>query len=266
MSRRAFLALILVNLAGVLVLLFTHPHLMVSPGKLMDAHLELTTDCFACHTPFRGSPPKKCIVCHKVNDIGLRTTKGVAIGGEKKNVAFHQKLIEEDCVACHSDHKGVKAFRPIGQFFHGLLDPVVEKQCDGCHQQPGDALHQRIRGNCGECHSQQAWKPATLDHDPYFRFDRDHTTECATCHVESNYGSYTCYGCHEHSRSKIREEHLEEGIQDYENCVECHRSGDKDEAEQIWKSRGLRAEGGMPGLEGREGHEKERKHKRKDHD
>jgi hypothetical protein len=47
--------------------------------------------------------------------------------------------------------------------------------------------------------------------------------------VDNDYTRYTCYGCHEHSRSKIREEHLEEGIYQYENCVECHRSGDAEE-------------------------------------
>ncbi len=42
---------------------------------------------------------------------------------------------------------------------------------------------------------------------------------------------YTCYGCHAHSRSGIREEHLEEGIYRYENCVECHRSGEAEEGD-----------------------------------
>ena len=37
---------------------------------------------------------------------------------------------------------------------------------------------------------------------------------CVTCHVDNDYSNYTCYGCHEHSRSKIREEHVEEGIHD----------------------------------------------------
>jgi hypothetical protein len=36
------------------------------------------------------------------------------------------------------------------------------------------------------------------------------------------------YGCHEHSRSKIREEHVKEGVSDYENCVECHCSRDEE--------------------------------------
>jgi hypothetical protein len=55
--------------------------------------------------------------------------------------------------------------------------------------------------------------------------------------MDNDFNQYTCYGCHEHSRSNIRGEHREEGIYDYENCVECHRSADEDEAERLWRSR-----------------------------
>jgi len=171
-----------------------------------------------------------------VAEIGLVTSKGVPIAKEKKNVAFHQKLLEEDCVACHSDHKGVMAFRPISRFSHDLLEPALQEQCDSCHANPGDALHTKIKGNCAQCHHLAGWTPATFEHDDFFRFDRHHDTECETCHMDNDYSSYTCYGCHEHSRSKIREEHREEGIYDYENCVECHRSGDEDEAKRVWRS------------------------------
>ena len=251
------MTIVMANLAAVLLLVFIYPHLMVSPGKLIDAHLELTTACFACHSGFTGSPAEKCIQCHKVEEIGVKTTKGLSIAKEKKNVAFHQKLIKEDCVACHSDHKGVKAFRPIGQFSHQLLKPVVQGQCKGCHGYPRDTLHQNIKGPCGQCHSDESWTPATFDHDEFFRFDKDHTTECRTCHMNNDFSNYTCYGCHEHSRSKIREEHIEEGIYEYESCVECHRSGDEDEAKYLWKSRRLRSGEGEnvsqpPGLKGQE--------------
>ena len=237
MKQKTLITVVAINLAALVLLAIFLPHLMVSPGKLIDAHTELATDCFACHTPFVGSKPEKCIACHEVAEIGIKTTKGLAIDKEEKNVAFHQKLTEEDCVACHSDHKGVQAFRPIGQFSHQLLEPAVEKQCDSCHVNPGDALHQKIEGNCGSCHTQTRWTPATFEHDKYFRFDKDHRTDCKTCHIENDYDNYTCYGCHEHSRSKIREEHVEEGIYDYEICVECHRSGDEDEAEFIWRTK-----------------------------
>lgn len=237
MKNKTVILLVAFNLAALVLLAIVSPHLMISPGKPIAAHAELATDCFACHTPFIGSTPEKCIACHKVAEIGIKTTKGLAIDTEEKNVAFHQQLTEEDCVACHSDHKGVQAFRPIGQFSHQLLEPAVETLCDSCHANPGDALHRKIEGNCSSCHTQERWTPATFDHDEHFRFDRDHTTECSTCHMNNDYSSYTCYGCHEHSRSKIREEHVEEGIYDYENCVECHRSGDEDEAEYIWRTK-----------------------------
>jgi hypothetical protein len=231
MNRKTVPLIVLANLAVVLALVFIYPQFMISPGTLIEAHRTLDDDCFACHTPFLGSSPAKCTACHKVQDIGLVTTQGVVIAGEKKSVAFHQHLTEEDCVACHSDHKGVKAFRPISQFSHQLIEPSFVQRCDSCHSSPDDSLHRMIAGNCGQCHGQDGWKPATFDHDRYFRFDADHTTACATCHVGNDFRSYTCYGCHAHSRSGIRASHLEEGIDRYENCVECHRSGDAEGAE-----------------------------------
>lgn len=238
MKKTLVWGIVIANLAVLLALAVFAPHLMIQPGKLIDAHQELETDCFACHRPFLGSAPEKCIRCHEVEEIGLRTTRGQPIAREKKNVAFHQKLIEDDCVACHADHKGVQAFKPIGRFSHALVDPQVREQCGGCHRKPGDALHRKVGDDCGRCHTNEGWIPATFDHDRYFRFDRHHPDDCAKCHVQNDYDTYTCYGCHEHSRSKIREEHIEEGIRDYENCVECHRSGDEDEAKRLWRSRG----------------------------
>jgi hypothetical protein len=236
MKNKTFIFIVAINLLALILLAIISPQLMISPGKPIDAHTELATDCFACHTPFIGSPPAKCIACHKVEDIGKKTTKGLLIAKEKKNVAFHQQLIDDDCVSCHSDHKGVKAFRPISQFSHNLLEVTLQKQCDRCHSNPVDDLHRKIKGNCGQCHTQDAWIPATFEHEKYFSFDRDHTTECVVCHDNNDYANYTCYGCHEHSRSKIREEHIEEGIRDYESCTECHRNANEDDAKRIWRS------------------------------
>lgn len=236
MKNNTLTIIVALNLIVLVLLAIFVPHLMVSPGKPIDAHAELATDCFACHTPFLGSRAAKCIACHKTADIGLKTTKGLVIDKEKKNVGFHQKLIEEDCVACHSDHRGVKAFRPISRFSHNLLQSSLQKQCDSCHSTPTDALHQKIKGNCVQCHNNEAWTPASFEHEKYFRFDRDHDAECKVCHTDNDYSRYTCYGCHEHSRSKIREEHVEEGIANYEECVDCHRSANEDEAKRKWRS------------------------------
>jgi hypothetical protein len=77
--------------------------------------------------------------------------------------------------------------------------------------------------------------------------------------VDNDYTRYTCYGCHEHSRSKIREEHLEEGIYQYENCVECHRSGDAEEGREGTREGGGqdRGEGQGPSSEEEDGEDED---------
>ncbi len=228
MKRSWLLALISVNLAALVALVFIYPHLMVSPGPVMPAHAEVATDCFACHAPLRGAAADRCITCHALPDIGLRTSKGVLLVSDKKlKTAFHQELIEQDCMACHSDHVAPKLTRRSRKpFSHELLRVAVREQCSNCHKAPSDKLHRQITGNCKQCHTQQAWKPATFEHDKLFVLDRDHNTTCVTCHVDNDYSRYTCYGCHEHTPAKVRSEHQEEGITDFENCVECHRSAD----------------------------------------
>jgi hypothetical protein len=84
-------------------------------------------------------------------------------------------------------------------------------------------MHRNLKVECGQCHQGKAWKPASFDHNKYFVLDRDHETACDTCHKNKDYSRYTCYGCHEHSQAKIRAEHVEEGIPNFGNCVECHR-------------------------------------------
>jgi hypothetical protein len=154
----------------------------------------------------------------------------VAVGTVR--VAFHQELIEQQCMTCHTDHPGPALTRRATAIFsHALLRPATARQCQSCHTAPADPLHRQITGNCVQCHTQSAWKPATFAHDRYFVLDRAHNASCATCHVNNNYTRYTCYGCHAHSESSIARKHTEEGIRDFTNCVRCHRSasGDGDE-------------------------------------
>lgn len=231
MNKKRVFYLVVANLVVLVSIAVLWPQLMIEPGPVMPAHQAFGSDCFACHRPFIGSRPGQCVKCHKPADIGLVTTNGLSIANERKLPPFHQELLEQDCVACHSDHKGVKAFRPIGRFSHDLLKVARRDQCNGCHQAPIDNMHRGTVGTCGQCHSQQAWTPATFDHESLFSLTGDHEATCNTCHVGKDYATYTCYGCHEHTRSKIREKHVEEGIRDYENCVKCHRSGEDAEHE-----------------------------------
>ena len=227
MTRPWIWVLICFNLAIAAVLVFVYPHLMVSPGPVMAGHTEIAQDCFSCHAPVRGVSSGRCITCHAVADIGLRSTKGIALATKGAKAAFHQNLSEQNCMACHSDHASPRLTQGNRKTFsHALLRTAVQEQCQTCHKSPVDKLHKGVAGTCNQCHAQTAWKPAKFDHEKSFLLDSDHNVQCKTCHLKNDYSKYTCYGCHEHTPDRIRSEHREEGIRDLENCVRCHRSAD----------------------------------------
>lgn len=230
--RRWVLMVIAANLLGLIALAFIYPQFMVSPGALVPAHAELTATCFACHSPLRGASSERCVTCHAVKDIGLRTTKGLPLSKPAVKNPFHQELATQDCVACHSDHQGPKltgqSRRP---FSHALLRTSSSDRCESCHVAPKNGIHTAAAGTCVQCHKQDRWKPATFDHAKLFLLDRDHNATCATCHINNDYKKYTCYGCHEHTPANVARKHIKEGIQDFENCVKCHRSAEDEPGE-----------------------------------
>ncbi len=229
MIRRWVLGLIAVNLLALVALVFAYPHLMVSPGALVPAHAEIETDCFACHAPLRGAVTERCVACHALPDIGLRTSKGAVLSKPTVKTSFHQELIEQNCMACHSDHTGPKLTQHSRKpFSHALLRPAIRERCASCHSAPKNSLHSNLTVGCSQCHSSEAWKPATFDHAKLFVLDRDHKVSCVTCHTGNDFSRYTCYGCHDHTPANVRREHLEEGIRDFENCAECHRSASEE--------------------------------------
>jgi hypothetical protein len=103
----------------------------------------------------------------------------------------------------------------------------VKNNCSTCHKNPGDSFHQSIKETCDKCHNTHQWKPSTFDHSAYFHLDRDHNGACNTCHINNDFKTFTCYGCHEHTENKIREEHEEHGIYNFTNCIACHKNADK---------------------------------------
>lgn len=223
--KRSLLILVSLVLATIFTLSIIKPHQMVSPGNLMPAHASLEGDCFACHAPWRGATADRCLSCHALADIGVRTTKGIRIRKEKGRPAFHQALSEPNCLACHSDHA-----RPVLErdktisFDHALLRPSARNSCQNCHPAPRDQFHFGQDASCATCHQPPHWKPATFDHGRFFLLDRHHNVTCSTCHPRGDYKRYTCYGCHEHQPAQIIAEHREEGISNIGNCVRCHRS------------------------------------------
>lgn len=235
---------VLIALSAVLVAILAAailaPRAMVSPGELSAAHADLGGDCFACHAPFRGAPSERCVSCHKLADIGLRTTRGLPLPTRPTRPPFHQALSAANCLACHAEHQGAHPPRSSGPTFaHALLQPALRGRCETCHAPPADTLHRQFKAGCAQCHTTRAWTPAAFDHGRYFRLEGEHAAPCATCHVNGDFKRYTCFGCHEHTPAKIRAEHEEEGIRNFDNCVRCHRSGDEEGREG-----GERREGG----------------------
>lgn len=262
-----FIALLI---AGIyLLLLIQYPHLLAEPGELQEGHQYLSKDCFACHTLFQGTPTSKCIVCHSVVSIDsnrvpreqppfhrfLEDTTCIAchidhagFQRSKSMLPFAHHMIEgtvrEKCSACHKNpgdrkHKSTpdscalchttSSWKSV-KFDHNVL--AKDAYCAACHDKPEDGLHRLAAPTCGACHMTSSWKPAQFDHVRYFRFDLDHPNRCDLCHKDDTYETYTCYGCHEHTPSKVRREHAEENISNVENCVQCHRGGDKTDIEQ----------------------------------
>lgn len=257
--KRSVKFVLAANLLALVALAIFLPQFMVSPGPLIPAHAAQTNDCFACHAPLFGVKSERCVTCHKPEDIGKLTTLGQPIVKPLTKTPFHQQLAQQNCLACHSDHAGVTRYRTAVRFDHALLQAADRAQCQSCHQPPKDALHQQSAqpggSQCSQCHTEKKWTPANFAHERYFVLDRDHNVSCATCHPRNDYRRYTCYGCHEHSEERIWRKHIKEGIRDYQNCVECHRSADEHDI----RSRGGARREQHEGKREREGH-RGRKH------
>ena len=157
------------------------------------------------------------------------TTIGVMRRDDARAMPFHQALTEKNCLGCHSDHEGMKAYRAPVSFSHQLLAPEVRTQCASCHKKPEDVLHQKITGACIQCHNQTKWRATTFDHSKFFELDSRHKVACATCHTSRDFKSYSCFGCHEHQRDKIAAFHRKRGIRNVENCTNCHKNAHEKE-------------------------------------
>ena len=195
-----------------------------------------------------------CITCH--NDHSLpgkgplmaRMDHGAMTAERQNNCkACHAPDMPDDvlhrqtgagCGQCHDTNRWEHVTFDHEKWL--LADLGRSGSCVGCHitDRPRDLLHRDAGDACIDCHTTTAWQPVNFDHEKWFRFDRSHPARCGICHDNpENYRQYSCYGCHEHTRRDIAREHREEGIGEFSNCVECHRSGSEEEAEQLWKKK-----------------------------
>lgn len=191
----------------------------------------INTQCYACHTEHNGLSRENATLKfrHDVLAADLKKECTKCHSPQKPDDNIHKNLTL-NCSDCHS----TEAWKP-SHFKHELLGEILN-ECRSCHEskQPEDLMHRSFGKaiQCVQCHNTDKWKPSTFNHTKYFRFDGNHPSNCADCHdVNKTFSTYSCYNCHEHNPAKIEKEHLKEGIKNFRNCVECHRSGDENEAE-----------------------------------
>jgi len=179
-------------------------------------------NCSSCHTDHKGRDPKLSVAGFNHNLLPQNIVAGCNRCHAAPADSLH-RFVSINCSSCHNTNR----WQFEGRFDHNQIKGVAKNNCTACHAKPLDRFHEDLSDNCDKCHSVDKWVPSTFDHSSYFILDRHHNVKCSTCHTTNDSKLYTCYGCHEHSEAKIRQEHLEEGITNYTDCASCHRSGDK---------------------------------------
>jgi hypothetical protein len=207
-----------------------------------------TVDCSSCHQSGFSGTPTLCESCHQTDFNNTTNPNHQAIG------------ITTDCQTCHTTNPGWQpALFPIHNNFYELLGAhanitdcsschngnynTTPNECFGCHadnyNNTTNPNHQVVGfgTDCQSCHTQNAWQPATFDHDAqYFPiYSGKHAgtwnDDCSTCHIQSNnYSVFSCITCHEHNQQDTDDGH--QGVQGYiyesNACYACHPTGDAD--------------------------------------
>jgi hypothetical protein len=198
--------------------------------QLTGKHPEVA--CVQCHLDARNlmdfsSAPQDCYSCHRTDDphetrfgadcAACHTTEGwegATFDHDLSSFPLTGAHVNVDCEACHTNAQ-----------FAGL-----SSQCVACHADPDFHLG-AFSASCADCHSTTAWLPASYDGPHTFPMDHEGAaSDCQSCHP-NNLTTYTCYGCHEHDEAEVRSEHLEEGISNFQDCMECHPDGREHEGD-----------------------------------
>jgi len=190
-----------------------HIELACEKCHLDNVFVGTPQDCFDCHAQddaHSGGFGKRCDECHNTD-----TWEGAEFDHSRAAFQLTGAHLEVACQQCHRDN-----------VFVGT--PQV---CSACHADP--AYHLGLfTADCEQCHATQAWSPASFDQPHTFPINHGESgmSPCQTCHPDS-LSTYTCFGCHEHSPAGIENEHREEGISDFQDCVRCHPTGREEEYE-----------------------------------
>lgn len=172
--------------------------------KLTGQHKKAS--CVSCHKGhlYKTKTPKKCISCHKLDDV-------------------HKGQTKEDCAHCHNTsdwsskikfEHDLSGFPLIGLHAITACDDChlsknykkAPKQCNSCHKK--DDVHKQKLGNkCAICHTPNNWEVWQFNHDKDTQFKLD-----------GSHKDVHCYSCHNHPAPN--------GIELEQACGDCHLEDD----------------------------------------
>jgi hypothetical protein len=183
-------------------------------GRCESCHREYQPTFVATHVAQWGPA---CQECHEGTD---RFSPGI-FNHDRLVFPLTAAHARVECVACHREVRTLEGFRS------------APTECIGCHRQV-DPHRGEFGTDCASCHSAASWDEASFDHTFPLTHGARRASSCITCHQEAprTYRTYTCFECHEHTPARIRAEHLEEGIRDFQDCVSCHPTGREEEGER----------------------------------
>lgn len=209
----------------------------ISPGRLTRAHasLEGMSNCTQCHTLGQKVSNDKCLACH--TEIKTRVDK---------NTGYHasRAVAGKDCATCHSEHHGLN-FDMVrfdeANFDHQLTgypltgahrrtdcrechkpdfvdEPKLkrlpetylglDRACASCHED----YHQRTLTNqCAECHTTEAFAPATKFNHSSTQFP-----------LAGKHQAVSCEACHKNETRNGKPFQVFAGVP-FNSCNNCHQ-------------------------------------------
>jgi len=233
---------------------------LVSPSTLRNLHQQAgfplvgahnTADCRQCHTSGTGQRydilNTACYSCHRDKYEATTQPNHRAAG------------FGTDCDRCHNmvgqTWNGIKSGFEHGFFplkgGHNLACTQchvsgtykgLSSACASCHLDEYNATTNPAHKSsgfstaCQTCHTINAWKPSTFNHDnAYFPINsgthKGRWDACSTCHTQpSNYSQFTCLNCHEHNKASMDSRHRGRSGYSYTStaCLSCHPRGKAD--------------------------------------
>jgi hypothetical protein len=211
---------------------------------LDGAHAIVADDCVACHNGNYTNTPTDCAGCHQMDfDQTINPN--------------HTNLnLSTDCATCHTtDPEWMPAAFPNHDDYWALNGAhlAIANDCAACHNgdynnTPTDCFgcHEldfnqatnpnhvdaQFSTDCATCHTESEWVPSTFDHDAqhfpiYSGAHQGEWDACTDCHTNpSNYAEFTCISCH--TNPETDDEHIGVNGYVYEDnaCLACHPTGD----------------------------------------